>query len=32
MGIVNNQILDSANPLDIRALLEARFDLAFQRD
>ena len=32
MGIVNNQILDRANPLDIRALLKAQFDLAFQRE
>lgn len=32
MGIVNNQLLDKAHPLDIRALLEAQFDLAFGRD
>ncbi len=31
MGIVNNQLLDREHPLDIRALLEAQFDLAFGR-
>ena len=32
MGIVNNQLLDPSHPLDIRSLLEAQFDLIFQRD